>query len=159
MKTVLLLITGIIIGAVVAFGFGWNQMPHMMLTTHSSTMSFDQTVSAIQEAAESGGWKVSKVYDIRKSLTEAGQGDISNVKVLSVCKPEYAYEILSDDANKDVTAMMPCRIAVYETTDGGVYVVQMNVGLMSKMFGGTIQEVMTRVSAEEREMLEGIVKY
>ncbi len=53
---------------------------------------------------------------------------------------------------------MPCRFGVYETKDGQVYISGMNIGLMSKMFGGIIEEVMGRVTEEEKEMLKDIIE-
>ena len=44
---------------------------------------------------------------------------------------------------------MPCRIGVYETKDGKVHIAEMDIGLMSKMFGGTIVKVMAKVAQEE----------
>ena len=34
----------------------------------------------------------------------------------------------------------------------------MNIGLMSKMFGGTIEKIMGEVAKEEKDMLEGIIQ-
>ena len=65
---------------------------------------------------------------------------------------------MKDDTDKKVTAIMPCRIGVYETVDGRVFISEMNMGLMSKMFGGTIAEVMGGVAEEEKEMLRDIVQ-
>jgi len=36
---------------------------------------------------------------------------------------------------------MPCTLAVYEADDGKVYISKMNTGLMGKLFGGTVAEV------------------
>ena len=52
---------------------------------------------------------------------------------------------------------MPCRVGVYETKDGQVYISEMNIRLMSKMFGGIIEKVMGRVAEEEEEMLKDII--
>jgi len=52
--------------------------------------------------------------------------------------------------------MMPCRIGIYEA-DGEVYVTRLNIGLMSKMFGGSIADVMGKVSDEEHRMLSAII--
>jgi uncharacterized protein (DUF302 family) len=120
-------------------------------------MSLNETVVAIEQSALNRGWMVPKVYDLQASLTKAGHVDARPMKILSICQPDHAYAILSESDNRKVTAMMPCRIGVFEGDDGQVYVARMNIGLMSKMFGGTIQTVMGQVAAEEHEMLQGIV--
>ncbi len=52
---------------------------------------------------------------------------------------------------------MPCRISIYETYAGEVYISRMNIGLMSKLFGGKIEEVMAKVAAEEASIVERII--
>jgi hypothetical protein len=53
---------------------------------------------------------------------------------------------------------MPCRMGMYETQDGKVMISGMNMGLMSKMFGGNIAKVMGGVADEEAAMLATVVK-
>ena len=55
--------------------------------------------------------------------------------------------------------LMPCAIAVYEGDDGAVYVSGMNMGLMGKMFGGNIAEVMGgSVADDERKILSAVIQ-
>ena len=49
------------------------------------------------------------------------------------------------------------EIGIYETSDGKVYISEMNIPLMSKMFGPVVAEAMAAVAAEEEAMLKGIV--
>jgi hypothetical protein len=37
-------------------------------------------------------------------------------------------------------------------------IAEMNLGLMSKMFGGVIEKVMSQVAIEEAEMMEAFIK-
>ncbi len=157
-KNIGLFLVGLIVGIILMGGVVWIAMPNMMLTVHKSTLDFEETVSAINESALEHEWLVPKIYNIQKSLQAAGHDDMTRVKILSLCQPHYAYNILRDDDNKMVTAIMPCRIGVYEAGDGQVYVSEMNIGLMSKMFGGTIERVMGQVAKEESEILEGIIE-
>lgn len=53
-----------------------------------------------------------------------------------------------------VSVMMPCSIAVYQKNDGKTYVSTMNNGLMGKMFGGVVAEVMGGpVAANEEKFM------
>lgn len=153
----LFFIIGLVVGVALTAVVAWTAMPKLMLSIHKSTLDFDETVTVINETAVEHGWNVPKVYDIQKSLRNAGYSDMSKVKVISICQPHHAYEILEDDTNKKVTAIMPCRIGVYEDRDGQVFVSEMNIGLMSKMFGGAIAEVMGGVATEEAEILKGVI--
>lgn len=151
---VVVFIAGVILAGIVF----WTMMPKMMLTVNESKLGFEETVAAISESAIERGWLVPKIYDIQKSLYNKGYEDMTKVKIISLCQPHHAYSILRDDNNKKITAIMPCRIGIYETADGRVYISKMNTGLMSKMFGGTIAEVMGGVAKEEAEMIESIIK-
>lgn len=157
-KNIGMLIIGLVIGMLLMGIIVWNVMPGKMLNVSKSKYDLEETVTAITEAAESRGWQVPKIYNLQKSLQNAGHEDMTQLKILSICQPHHAYNILKDDENKKVTAMMPCRIGVFKTKDGQVYISEMNIGLMSKMFGGTIEKVMGDVAGEEHEMLEGIIQ-
>ena len=149
---------GLIIGMIIMGLIVWNVMPNMMLNVNKSKLDFEATVSEINESASKNGWMVPKVYDISKSLQKAGYNDVNRIKIISLCKPKYANTILKEDSNKKVTGIMPCRIGVYETKEGHVFMSEMNIGLMSKMFGGIIEEVMTQVAKEETEMFQHIMQ-
>ena len=152
----LVFVVGLIVGFIVMGILVWNIMPKMMLNVHKSSLDFDSTVTKLNEKAEEFGWHVPKIYDIQQSLISADHEDMTRLKILSLCKPDYAYKILMEDGNKKVSAIMPCRIGVYETSAGEVYVSEMNIGLMSKMFGGTIEEVMSLAAEEENNMIVSV---
>jgi uncharacterized protein (DUF302 family) len=158
MKATTSFLTGILVGAVLTGVAGWVAMPKLMINTHESRLGFTETLDALQAAAQEKGWLVPKVYDLQASLQKAGFADMTKLSVISLCQPKYAYNILKSDADKRVSAIMPCRTGVYETQDGKVMVSGMNMGLMSKMFGGNIAEVMGGVADEEREMLAKVIK-
>ena len=148
------LILGIALtGFIIAFS-----MPRMMLNVHESGLGFDETVAAIENSALEQGWKVPKIYDIQKSLVDAGYTEMTRLTIISICSPDHAYEILKEDSRKKVSAIMPCRLGVYEAKSGQTYVASLNTGLLSKMFGGVIEEVMGDVAKEEKKMLEKILK-
>ncbi len=46
--------------------------------------------------------------------------------------------------------MMPCKIAVYEKADGSVALGTMNAGLLGRLFGGVVSEVMAGPVAREQ---------
>ena len=49
--------------------------------------------------------------------------------------------------------MMPCAFAVYEKSDGHIYVASMNVGIMGKVFGGEIDTTMSKVAQDDQKIL------
>ncbi|MEZ5358229.1 MAG: DUF302 domain-containing protein [Candidatus Zixiibacteriota bacterium] len=150
-------IIGLIVGAALVALTVWFVLPNKMLHISESNLSLEETVAKIEQETLAAGWKVPKIYDLQKTLQESGYEQMTKMKILSICQPDHAFAILEDDENKMVAAMMPCRIGVYETADGTVKIAQMNIGLMSKMFGGTIEKVMGKVAAEEEQILKGII--
>ena len=151
-----LLVGGLVAGAVIMGIIAWKLMPGMMLNIHRSRLGFDETVEYVTTAATKHKWQVPKVYDIQGSLVKAGHDDMTRVRIVSICQPHHAYDVLSPDENKKVTAIMPCRIGIYEDASGRVFLSEMNMGLMSRMFGGSIARVIGQVAVEEYEMLKGV---
>lgn len=156
-KNIVFLMIGLIIGLFLGGAVIWTSMPQLMIKVQPSRLGFEETVTAINDSALSHGWKVPKIYDIQQSLQMAGHEDMTMVKIISICNPDHSYNILREDANKKITAIMPCRIGVYEDHSGRVFISSMNMGLMSKMFGGIIQEGMAEVEKEQAEILKGII--
>lgn len=115
-------IAGLVVGALLMGILVYLALPGMMFKVHRSNLDFESTVTSIENAAGSHKWKVPKVYDIQASLVSAGHKDMTRLKIVSLCQREYAYRLLQTDENKFVSAIMPCRAAVYEATDGAVYI-------------------------------------
>jgi len=151
------IIIGLVIGSLATGILVWKMMPSMMLEVKESKLPFEESVALIKSKALDKGWQVPKIYDLQNSLVEAGYKEFGRVKILSMCQPDHAYKILSIEENKKISSMMPCRIGVYESKNGKTYIARMNIGLMSKMFGGTIEEVMGKVAAEEHDMLHELI--
>jgi uncharacterized protein (DUF302 family) len=61
--------------------------------------------------------------------------------------------MLMDDNRKTMGAMMPKAFAVYEKTDGQVYVATSNGAVMGKLFGGETESLIEKVSLEVEDML------
>ena len=134
---------GVVAGMALMGVIVWQAMPRMMLIQHESALGFDETVAALTEAlAKKQDWKVLTVNDYQKSIEAGGFGEMKRIGSIAVCNPRYASRILREDGNKKVTAMMPIEVGIYEDRDGKVHVSELHVGLMGRMFGGTIAEVM-----------------
>ncbi len=151
-------IFGVIIGAVLTGVSFWVLMPKFMLSIHESKYNVDKTVTEIEKSAKANNWQVPKIYALQASLQKLGHSDMTEAKIISLCQADHAYNILKNDADKRITAIMPCRIGVYEDKTGKVFIAGMNMGLMSKMFGGNIAKVMAGVAEEEHNILKNVIK-
>ncbi|MCK4671425.1 MAG: DUF302 domain-containing protein [Candidatus Aegiribacteria sp.] len=154
-------ITGLIsfvAGAVLVAIVGISVAPGMMINESESLYSYDDTVEIIQTEAEALGWKIPAVHVISNSVASGGY-DVAPVTVIELCKVDLAGQILSDDESRVVSSMMPCRIAVYETSDGNVIVSRMNTGLISKLFGGDIERLMADATSETEQILGTVLPH
>lgn len=156
-KGLLGLLVGLLLGIALTAGAVWLLMPGFMVVEHESKLDFDTTVAALEKAVKAEGWVVSGVADMQKPLAKHGVTFPRRVKVVKLCHPRYAGSVLQTD--RQMAALMPCSIAVYEDDDGTVRISKMNTGLMGKMFGGNVARVMgEHVARDEAKMLAGIVK-
>ncbi len=150
------IIAGIAAGIIFSIILMVTLMPKMMIVTKESKLGFNETVAKIQERIVEQGWSVKGVSDVKHEINKAGYDFKPQVKIIKLCKAEYAKEVLTTD--RFVSCLMPCSISVWEGDDGKVYVSEMNMALMAKMFGGNIGKVMGgKVVDDEEKMLEGLL--
>ncbi len=154
-KTIFTGLGGVILGAILMGVFGFISAPSAMITETESNFSHDETVQLITETAEGMGWAVPATHEIHNSVARGGW-DVEKVTVIELCNVDLAGNILTGDENRIVSSMMPCRVAVYETSDGRVIVSRMNTGLMSSVFGGKVQEIMA-IATDQTEIILGSV--
>lgn len=68
--------------------------------------------------------------------------------------------MLKADDRKKLGNMMPKSFAVYEKSDGQVFVSTMNGAVIGKLFGGETEKIIERVSLEVENMMRFInLKY
>ena len=147
---------GVLIGLAVGITFsviaGWQMAPGLMLKETQSPFNAERTVEIIQANARSKGWVVPGVTPIHKSIKKHTGQDLPPIYLANICKGEYAYNILKEDRNKIVSVFMPCTISVYEKADGRAYIGNMNAGLLGKVFGGTVAEIMGDKVADDQQL-------
>lgn len=133
----------------------WFTMPLSMLVKHKSRLSYDETVTALSDTLiKKQDWHVLNVNDFQKSTKDFIT--LERVGSIDICNPRYVSKILAEDKNRGVTAFMPLDLGVYEDKKGQVFVSQLNVGLVGKMFGGTISEVMGMAGKDLSEVVESV---
>jgi uncharacterized protein (DUF302 family) len=150
MKTALIFSISIISSAIILAGCS---MGELMVHETKSPYDFEKTVSVITEGARHHGWVIPKVHDFQESLLKFDQDDPGRIKVVKVCKPEYAARLLRQDDAKFVSVMMPCSLSVYEKSDGQTYVATMNMELMSMLFQGDVGDTLSAVAEDDKSIL------
>lgn len=142
-----ILLTGIIM---------WTSAPSIMMLEDESPYDFETTVRVFEAEVTAGGWSVLQVHDMQEIL--AGHGhDVAGVRIYELCSSQYSAEILTLDDERIVSPLMPCRVSVYEKSDGSVYIARMNSDLMARPFGGVISEVMQVAAVETEVVIDNVL--
>jgi len=148
---------GFAVGAIVCLVAIFAVMPSLMIVTKESKLSLDETVARLEESIVANGWVHLGTRDMNKSLAKHGIELKPRVRLVELCHSEYAKSILLTD--RYIATMMPCTFAVWEGDNGKVYLSEMNMGLMAKLFGGNIAKVMGgKVVEDEHRILSGLLK-
>ena len=114
---------------------------------YKSPFPFIDTCDALREEAEKYNWKVPMVHDLQETMLKWGK-KTSQIRIYEFCKPEFADEILSHDAEKLASSLMPCRIAVFERKDENTYLSLMHPKLLTFFAGGRISHTMKSAARE-----------
>lgn len=155
-NSAIIFLTGLLAGVVITLLTIMIMIPKQMFVVKESSLSFDQTIEAIEKSAAENQWGIPHSYDLQATLKSKGF-DVHPVKVFSLCKPAFANEILSDNNERLVSALMPCRVAVYEK-EGKTYVSMLNAGLFARFLSKKSKQVMSQASAENEKILSVFVK-
>jgi len=144
---------GMLLGLLIAFFIS----PSLMFREDRYDKDFETTVSDLEKAIEARGWKTPMIHDLQATLQKFGK-DVKSIKVLEICKPDLSYKILSQNDEKIVSSMMPCRISVYEKEDGSVWISRMNSGFLAKPMSPVIRKTMSEAAADVEEIIAEVLK-
>ncbi len=131
---------------------GQNQM----MLENESKKNFDATIEWIDKTVTDNQWKVIALHNLQESMSKNGY-EVLPVKVFAICQPHHAVKVLGKDDERIVSSMMPCRVSVYEKSDGKTYISRMNTSMMAAGFEGAIKDVMVSTSVEIEEMLKPLL--
>jgi uncharacterized protein (DUF302 family) len=127
-----------------------------MFFESQSKYDFDKTIEQLKAAVEKKTWKLTAIHDLQQTMKTYGK-DVLPVKVFAVCHPKHSSKILERDDERIVSCMMPCRISVYEKSDGKTYISRLNPAPIAKLYGGLVEQVMTDSANEIEEIISDII--
>lgn len=79
--------------------------------TVTTTKSVNEAVEALEKSVKENKFGVLHIHDVKNTLKEKGVDFVNECKILDVCNPHHAKEILSTDML--MSMMLPCKISVY----------------------------------------------
>ena len=159
MNVPIALIIGVVAGILITIVAVVMTMRSQMVVPERSSKSFDATCEAIEQVVpENEDWSFPmESFDMSAKLAAKGglPDNIKRIRLYFMCNPKIAKPVLG--ANPKLSAIMPCSWAVYELSDGSVWVSHMNISMMSKMMGGVVGEKMGEVAAVDEDFLERVL--
>mgnify|MGYP001810234482 CR=1 FL=1 len=158
MKYKLIVIVSLLFGAIAGILFAGISMNlsagKMMIKEMKSPYDYEKTVAVITERINSKtGWHVVAVIDQNKEVQAGGGRAIGNYSIIQYCNGRYSSEMLRADERKKIGTMMPKTFAVYEKSDGQVYVATANGAVMGKLFDSKTESIIEKVSLEVEDIL------
>ncbi len=70
-----------------------------------------------------------------------------------MCEPQAAADILKHDKLKKIAVMMPCKVAIYQKSDGKTYISIMNMNLLGTAFGDVVKGITTKLAPQMDKMV------
>jgi uncharacterized protein (DUF302 family) len=143
-------VAGIILVGALAYAFAGS----LMFWEITSPFGVEETAARIQQNIQNvgNGWSLSGLRNPAKAV-EADGGNTLPVIMIEACSTKYSGPILKDDSVRFLSILMPCKISVYKKNDGKTYIGGMNAGLMGKMFGPMVGEVMGHVAEDQAKFV------
>lgn len=149
------IISGFFLGLLFTAFMAYIMAPSLMFHERVSPYGLEETVARIQQNIQNtgNGWSLSGLRNPAKAVQQDG-GNTLPVLMIEACSTKYSGPILKDDSVRFLSILMPCKISVYTKNDGKTYIGNMNAGLMGKMFGPMVGEVMGHVAADQAKFLQ-----
>ncbi len=148
---------GILWGVLITFICGFLYLRYSLIKVTPSRLEFMDTFQhlAANIPKQHPGWTVKP-----QTCVPPTAPDRSRLKIINLCNRKLAAELLRNPADRKVSAMIPCAMAIYEAQDGQVYVAKLNVGLIGWLLGGNPGRIFPKVVApDQQRMLNDIKKY
>ena len=115
------------------------------------------TTEAFRAAVVAAGWSVLGITNMTGVLAERGHA-VPPVLVFDVCSSRYSGDLLSNDATMFVASMMPCSVAVYQTSQGKVMISRMNSAAMGGMVGGHAGDVVSKSGLDMEQIIKSTLE-
>lgn len=148
------LFCGVLLGVSVTFLAGVLFLRHALLPEYECEGSFEEAVEKFTgTAAKNPSWTLRKV---QCGVPAMGEGE--RVAVFELCNGKYASKLLKDPESRKTSAMIPCRVAIYEK-EGKVILSRLDLSLFFLLVGGYSSEVFREgIVPEQKVFLHSAMK-
>ena len=122
-----------------------------------SKYDFEETVEAIKAKAIEAGWSIPTEHDMQASLKKKNK-EVSPSTILVLCNSSFAYKLLKNDETREAQSMLPCRVAVYEKSNGKTYLAWPDYAKAGKGFNDEAASVFSDVAKEIKDITSSVIK-
>jgi uncharacterized protein (DUF302 family) len=133
-----------------------KENPSMLLESQSR-FGFTETNEILSKTILEKGWKITVTHDLQETMKKNGK-EVLPVKVIEICNPGLAFRILSKDELRDVSSMLPCRLSVYEKSDGLTYISRMNAPVFAGMIDEEAAKTIILAFDEAEQFIKAVAK-
>lgn len=127
--------------------------PHPMFLEDTSPANLPRTVEVFMEEVKAGGWSHLTTHNMAGILSTRGF-TLDPVLVIEVCSGQYSAALLASDEARFVASMIPCRVAIYQTSDDRVIISRMNAPKMAEMMPPAVAEVIAASGTEMEAIIQ-----
>ena len=146
----ILLIAGILIPATA-------QEVEPSIFEKESKFNFEETIAQIQKSAKAAGWTIPVEHDMQAILMKSGE-EVLPTTIIALCKKSIATRVLKIEEANDVLAMMPCRISVYEKSNGKTYVAWANMKKAKLEVGAPKSTILNDAAEELKAIADNVTR-
>jgi len=129
-----------------------NVSPHPMFIETVSPANLPTTVNAFLEEVRAAGWSNLGTTNMAGILSERGF-TLDPVLILHPCSGRLSAQLLDNDETRFVSSMIPCRVAIYQTSDDRVIISRINSAAMAKMMPSKVADIMASAGTGVEEII------
>jgi uncharacterized protein (DUF302 family) len=122
-----------------------------------SNYGFEETINKLTESLTGKNWKLITTHNMQETMKKNGK-EIARIKIMELCNPEIAYSILSVDAHRSLSPMLPCRVSIYEKADGKTYISRMNIPLFADMIDEEASQSVMKAYRESEDFIKVVIE-
>ena len=132
-----------------------NTSTDSVIVTVETSLSIDEAVAALEEAAVSEKFGVVGFHDLNATMAKKGVEMEHQGRIVEMCQPQAAKDVLT--LAPEISAALPCRVSVFDR-DGKVWLSTVRPTAMLGMFhiegaepiARQIEEIMLRIMEKAR---------
>lgn len=141
--------------ATLSVGAGASSPQDLFIETESP-LSHADTVDALKAEMTADGWSVLATHDLAAALAKKGH-TVLPVAIIEACSGKFSVTLLKKDETRYVSSLLPCRVSVYEKSDGKVIISRMNTTAMGAQMEPAVAEVMAKAGSSVEAIIAKVV--